>query len=191
MDVMSLSGSLLRMHLKISLFILAAVAWIAIQAFAFSVDLLWICWLLTAGFIFGISLSALNRKTLAIAYCAIVLLFAGVLIRFAPIYELRWAEADEITISSITNDWKIALSEREEIEEFAEYGKRGHYSSMLKSGYGIHVYVTHNGSSRGYYIHGNAIGNQPGNYTQSIFVPDKDGLTQYLETMFLDHGVER
>ena len=186
-DVMPLN----RMLSKFCLFTLVFAVGFSLLVYAISVKLLWIAWLLTAGFVLNVLMSKPNRKSVILSYAALVLIFVLAMTRFLPIYDLPWSGADRIEISNLTREWQIVLNEQGEIDEFAEFGRRGSYASMVKSGYGVHVNVTHGNHTRGYYIHGNAVGNLPGGAIQTIFVPSKEGFMNYLDDLIESRGYPR
>jgi len=83
---------------------------------------------------------------------------------------------------------KIVLTDPQEISALMQYGESGHYESMIKSGTNIHLFVSRNGTSHGYYVHGNAVGQLPGGMGQTVFVPERDGFMMSLEGILARHG---
>lgn len=160
-----------------------------ILLFAHNVTGFWVAWLLIIGFYIG-SLTTGEFSRVAVFVCTFATIGISLCLigRTLPIHSLNWRGADRIQISSIDRSWQIEITDAKEIYGFTRFGDTGHYESMIRSGYGVHVYVTHDGHSRGYYVHGNAIGDRPGGFSQSVFVPQEDGFLDYLESIINQHG---
>ncbi len=171
-------------------------AGIVIVVYAFTVDSLGTAWWVNTGLLVGLLLARkLRRRALIVPALLSLALLAAVLCRFLPIYSLDVGSINEIQITHVGDDWHILLTDREEIDAFVAYLQNGSYQSMVKSGYGYHVYLTqrdaHGSSSTGYYIHGNAIGSSPGGRCQSVFVPRKAGFLERFEQLLERHGHPR
>lgn len=174
---------------KAFLLISILVAGIFILLFAPNVTQLWVLWLLTLGFFCGSALAP-RMETFAVGGCAIsVFVVATTLIsRCLPIYALDWRFASRVEISDLSQTWKVALSDPQEIAALMKYGESGHYESVIKGATDFHLYVTRDGTSTGYYIHGDSIGELPGGFGQTVFVPDRDGLLESINKVLARHG---
>lgn len=160
-----------------------------IAFYAHDVNRLWTIWLLTTGFFVGSALAP-SMTTFATSICILSLLAisASLIVRRLPIHKLDWAGVDRIEISSLDSNWKVVLTDPQEIATLMSYGKSGHYASILKSGSLIHMYVTHDNTTTGYYVHGNSVGSLPGGMAQTVFVPRRDGLQTDLRKILARHG---
>jgi hypothetical protein len=174
---------------KVVLLISILVAGIFILLFAPNVTQLWVVWLLTIGFFCGSALAP-RMGIFAVGVCAIsVLAVATTLIsRRLPIYALDWRFASRVEISDLSGTWKVALSDPLEIAALMKYGESGHYESMIKGETNFLLYVTRDGTSTGYYIHGDSVGELPGGFWQTVFVPESDGLLQGINQVLARHG---
>jgi hypothetical protein len=163
-----------------------------IALLAFNVRELWTAWYIAFGIFIG-KIVSLGKARLAYLICGLILIVivGYVVVRALPLHSLPWRDADRLEISVLHEDWKIELTDPKEIAEFATFGESGHYQTMLKSGYGYHIYVTQDSVSTGYYIHGNAIGDMPGGAMQSVFVPKKEGFVEYFEGILAKYGHAR
>ena len=108
-----------------------------------------------------------------------------------PIYSVGWEGCSRITVSKLSENWEIELTDPGEIEVFKSYGRHGQYKTMVKSGYGYLLYVGDANSRIPYYVHGNCIGDSPGGSVQSVFVPAKEGFRDFFEGVLKKHGHER
>jgi hypothetical protein len=174
---------------KLILLISILVSGILVFLFAGNVTELWVLWLLTIGFFFG-SAQALPMNRFPVVLCGLAVLAIGttLLFRRLPIYSLDWRPVDRVEISNLDGTTKIVLTDPQEISALMQYGESGHYESMIKSGTNIHLYVSRNGTSHGYYIHGNSVGRLPGGMGQTVFVPERDGFLMCLEGILARHG---
>jgi hypothetical protein len=174
---------------KLFLLALILLSGFCVLLFALNVSTLWAVWLLTIGFFFGSALAP-RMETLAVTVCVLsVLAVATTLIsRRLPIYALDWRFAERVEISDIAEEWKVSLSDPQEIAALMKYGESGHYQSMIKSGSTLHLNVTRDGVTKGYYVFGNSIGELPGGFGQTVFVPERDGLLKSLNQVLVRHG---
>jgi hypothetical protein len=174
---------------KLILLISILVAGILVFVFAGNVMELWVLWLLTIGFFFGSALaSPMSRFPVVLCGLSVLAIATTLVCRSFPIYSLDWRLADRVEISDLEGTMKIVLTDPREISALMQYGEAGHYESMIKSGTNIHLYVSRNGTSHGYYVHGNAIGQLPGGRGQTVFVPERDGFFTTLEGILARHG---
>jgi len=160
--------------------------------FAGEVTELWVLWLLTIGFFFGSALaSPMSRLPVLLCGLAVLAITTTLLFRRLPIHSLGWRLADRVEISDLDGTMKVVLTDPQEISALIQFGESGHFESMIKSGTNIHLYVSHNGTSHGYYIHGNAVGQLPGGMRQTVFVPERDGLLISLERILDRHSYKK
>jgi hypothetical protein len=175
----------MKMYLLAVVGILAA--GLAIAIFAYDVTVFWVGWLIALGVLLGKLFSVPNPRLPIIICLTLITLIAGALIiRALPIHSLNWENAKSFRISELASQWEIEIRDPTEVAELKKFVQRGHYRTMLKSGYGHLVYVDDGVSSVPYYIHGNAIGNMPGGFIQTIFVPSGDFL-MYFERLKQEH----
>ncbi len=163
-----------------------------VGAFAFNVTPMWVAWFLTVGFFAGSALAPqMSRVAVTICLLATSSVALAMVARTLPIYELNWTGADQVEISRIADDWKILLTDPNEIEALMEFGNSGHYESIMKSGDLLHVYVTHGNKTIGYYIHGDSVGPSPGGFSQTVFVPQRKGIRSHLDALIASRGNNR
>jgi len=163
----------------------------AILLFAPNLWFLWGLWLITFGVIIGKSFSSKARLPETVCGIIVASIIGVIVVRALPVHSLDWESCSRMTITRAGEDWQIEITDPSELNMFKSYARRGHYVTMIKSGYGYHLYVGDKDSSQGYYIHGNSIGDSPGGFVQSIFVPQKEGFQKYFETVLETHGHER
>lgn len=108
-----------------------------------------------------------------------VLSLGTILLRGLPLHSVGWEGCSRITVSKLGENWGIELTDPGEIEAFKSYGRRGHYQTMQKTGYGYHLYVGDANNLTSYYVHGDCIGDMPGGSIQSVFVPAKEGFRDF------------
>jgi hypothetical protein len=151
--------------------------------------LFWAVWLVSLGILIG---KAFNQPRQAEMVCLSIalLIFGTLVIRAVPIHSLGWGGCSRIVISKPSQNWKIEITDPGEVEIFRSYGGRGHYQTMLKCGDSYHLYVGDETSLQGYYVHGDSIGRFPGGAAQSVFIPTKGGLMDFLKGMLKRHGHE-
>ena len=179
-----------KRKLAIALAILATGYYVG--AFAYNVKSIWVAWFLTVGF-FAASALAPQMSRVAVTICLLATTSVALTIaaRTLPIYELNWKGADQVEISRIADDWKILLTDPNEIESLMEFGNSGHYESIMKSGDLLHIYVTHGNTTIGYYIHGDSVGPCPGGFSQTVFVPQRKGMRSHLDALIASRGISR
>ena len=163
---------------------------VALFLFATDLWLLWALWLVCLGILLGKALSLGPAKPEIVAAGITLLVFGTLLIRSLPVYSLGWDGSNRMTITKLGQDWKIEISDPGDIETFKTFAKLGRYETLQKSGYGYHVYVGDGQSMTGYYVHGDCIGNKPGGFIQTVFVPRKRGFRQFFENVLLKNGHE-
>jgi hypothetical protein len=138
----------------------------------------------------GKALSHQPRLPEMVGLSIALLIFGTLVIRALPIHWLDWGRCSRIVISKLGQDWKIEITDPGEVEMFQSYGRRGHYETIQKSGYGYHLYVGDETSLTSYYVHGNSIGDMPGGSIQSVFIPAKGGFIEFFEGVLKKHGHE-
>jgi len=168
----------------VGLIVVWIVAGIALFVLGQNLHQLWAVWFTAFGVLIAIFVGDQQTRNLKVVCLALTSsIFLCLLIRCLPIYSLSWGNTVTIQISRF-QEWKVVIKDPQEVAAFCEFGRRGHYETMWKSGYGYHVYMTdHFQASTGYYIHGNAFGDRPGGMIQSVFVPSKTGFVQYFEAL--------
>lgn len=174
---------------KLTIATVILVAGCCIGLLAFNVRTLWIVWLLTVGFFVGSALAP-RMSGIAISTCLVATfaIAATLCIRMAPVFSLNWSGADRVEISRLVGDWKIVLTNPDDIAALMSYGESGHRESMMKSGSTIHMFVTHDHTTTGYYVHGDTVGPSPGGFMQTVFVPQRQGLGAHLNDLITQHG---
>ena len=149
---------------------------------------LWILWLLRIGFFCASALSSpMGKFPVVLCGIAALAIITTLIFRRLPIHSLDWGPADRIEFSDFGGP-KIVITDPAEISALMQYGKSGHYESMIKSGTNIHMYAVRQGASRGYYVHGDSIGDQPGGMGQTVFIPERDGFLMSVEGILARHG---
>jgi hypothetical protein len=147
--------------------------------------------LVGTGLYLGVLLTQVPTRAF-VAATALVLLVApvAILCRKAPVYTLAGGAIDRVEVSRL-NRPLFKITDPAELQEFQRYLGRGSYESMLKSGFGYHVVLWQGSVGRGYYVHGNALGRDPGGAAQSVFVPTRRGggdFMAWFEAMLIRHG---
>ena len=164
---------------------------VVIFVFAVNLWLLWALWLVALGILMGKVLSRKPQMPELVGGTFALLILGTVFVRGLPIHSVGWEGCSRITVSKLSENWEIELTDPGEIEVFNSYGRRGHYKTMVKSGYGYHLYVGDVNNRKGYYMHGFGIGDSSGGFVQSVFVPAKDGFRDFFEGVLKKHGHER
>lgn len=173
------------MKTKIGLVVLWAVAGIVLFLLGINLNELWAIWFTALGVLIAIFITQQAKHLQFLCLALSILVLLCLLIRRLPIYSLPWTNTKGILISRF-DEWKVVIKDPKEIAAFCEFGRRGHYETMWKSGYGYHAYITDNfQASTGYYIHGDAFGDRPGGMIQSVFVPSKNGFLSYFEALIV------
>lgn len=167
-----------------------AVCGVVLFLFGTNLWLLWAVWLVSLGILLGKALSRQPCKPEMVGLSIALFVCGTLVIRALPIHWLNWEGTSRIVISKLGEDWKIEIADPEEIKIFQAYGRRGHYETIQKSGYGYHLYVGDGNSLTSYYIHGDCIGEMPGGSAQSVFVPAKEGFMAFFEGVIKKHGHE-
>ena len=158
--------------------------------FATNLMLLWVLWLIALGILVGKELSHKPHLPEIVGGTIAILILGAVLVRWIPCYSVGWEGCSRITVSKAGENWEIELTDPGEIDAFKSYGRRGHYETMQKSGYGYHLYVGDANNKTSYFVHGDCIGDMPGGAIQSVFVPAKEGFRDFFEGVLKKHGHE-
>jgi len=178
------------MNLLLATVCVWVVCGVVLFIFATNLWLLWVLWLVALGIVVGKALSHKPQMPEFVVGAFAILILGAILVRAMPFYSIGWEGCSRITVSKLGENWEIELSDPGEIDAFKSYGRRGHYGTMEKSGYGYHLYVGDGNNMTGYYVHGNCIGDGPGGFVQSVFIPAKDGFRDFFEGVLKKHGHE-
>ena len=140
------------------------------------------CWLIAVGIFVGAEVA--TRWRWAAPLCCgvlIITVFATVTGRRLPIYSLGWRNTDRIAITPLVGSWTLSITNPDDLRAFERFGATGHYETMQKANTNYHIYVWHESVGTGYYIHGDAVGDEPGGVVQTIFMPNQAGLSAFLD----------
>lgn len=151
---------------------------------------LWSVWFVALGVFIG-KIASLWKVRLPFLISGLLsaIIIVWVIFRVLPIHSLPWKNADSIEVSDLHENWKIEITDPQEIAALTSFGENGHYETMSKLGSSYHLYVTHGGTSDGYYLYGNVIASSPGGAnSQTVFVPKKDGFADYFENLLKKYG---
>lgn len=88
-----------------------------------------------------------------------------------------------IQIEHLNSAQKAQLNQKE-IHTFLSFMKKGSCNKMLKGATRYQIIIEHEGGLCNYYIHGDALGPEPGGLVQASFEPRKRGFEVFLHSFF-------
>jgi hypothetical protein len=75
------------------------------------------------------------------------------------------------------------------LQGFEAFGRRGRYITLWKTGYkGCTLIVWKPGIGETSFFHGDCLGERPGGYIQTAFVPSDGGMQKFIEELLRSHG---
>lgn len=88
-----------------------------------------------------------------------------------------------IEIKHINSKQSASLSQKE-IHDFLSFMQKGSCNKVLKGATRYQINIEHQNGVSNYYIHGDALGPEPGGLVQASFEPHKRGFEVFLHSFF-------